>query len=71
MQTLTKNAKTAIQKAFSTERIYRPEREERMEASGQKSLQRSRSFIKGLTGSFRRKKRKTRNVVTEVIPQGR
>ncbi|XP_015927296.1 uncharacterized protein [Parasteatoda tepidariorum] len=68
MQTLTKNAKSALQKAFSTERIYRPEREERME--GQKGLQRSKSFIRGLTSSFRKKKRKNRGSPTaEVVPQ--
>ncbi|CAL1271285.1 unnamed protein product [Larinioides sclopetarius] len=66
MQALTKTARSALQKAFSTERIYRPEREERMEAKG---LQRSRSFIKGLTGSFRKKKRKTRPPMAEVVAQ--
>ncbi|GFQ84608.1 PDZ domain-containing protein [Trichonephila clavata] len=69
MQALSRTARSALQKAFSTERIYRPEREERLEAAGQKGLQRSRSFIKGLTGSFRKKKRKSRPPMAEVVAQ--
>ncbi|XP_054724021.1 uncharacterized protein LOC129234147 [Uloborus diversus] len=71
MQTLTRNAKSALQKAFSTERIYRPEKEERLEATGHK-LQRSKSFMRTLAGSLRRKKKQknsSKGLVAEMVPQ--
>ncbi|KAG8194142.1 hypothetical protein JTE90_000980 [Oedothorax gibbosus] len=69
MQAISKSARSALQKAFSSERIYRPEKEERLEAV--KQLGRSRSFLKHVKGSFRRKKRRRDGDPTtpEIVPQ--
>lgn len=67
IQGFTRSAKNAVQKAFSTERIYRPEREERYEAEGQK-LKRSRSFIRGLKERMSKKKRKESKKIKKLKP---
>ncbi|XP_013772394.2 dentin sialophosphoprotein-like [Limulus polyphemus] len=61
VQGFTRYAKSALQKAFSTERVYRPDKEERLENA--RRSRRSHSFMKSLRirMSMRGDKRKTLN----------
>ncbi|XP_022245738.1 uncharacterized protein LOC106462707 isoform X1 [Limulus polyphemus] len=58
MQGFTKSARGVLQRAFSTERVYKPEKEDTVH-----KLRRSQSFFKGLKNrmSMRNNKRKTNN----------